>query len=74
MTNPFQTLDFVTCPHTNQVHVVTGVFGDRDFLGDATMIQIDGIRGAYPHYKNFRHATKEEISDFIDKRLEDGSE
>lgn len=74
--NPFKVMDFVVNINTNEVHVITKLPNNEeeksafDLRG---LVQIDGIKGMYPHYQNFRHATKEEVLSWVESRLQTSS-
>jgi hypothetical protein len=72
MGNTFKILDFVTNPTTGNVHIVTGLPSnekEQSVFNLSEFVEIDGLKGSHPHYKNFRHSTKEEVINFVESKF-----
>jgi hypothetical protein len=70
--NPFKIGDFVVNINTNEIHIITGLPNNKQeqsVFDLSQLVEIDGIKGMQPHYKNFRHATKEEILQWVEKKF-----
>lgn len=70
--NPFKLLDFVFNENTGRVHIITGLPSnerEKSVFDLSDLVEIDGMRGSQPHYRNFRYATKEEVLSWVESKF-----